>query len=320
MKLSCTILEQTLRPLQQWYFPMGLTLAVVIFNHGLDSPEAPCSLTSAPIWGCRHSPLRLWWRCSWRRKWRCQLVVIVQWQLALWWTRGGSSPSSPSSRGSLGWALTLQGTPVAAKRSQGLGLWLLCLEQWNDLCSCGAKGQSWKRSRTPEECSRSLWPVYWMSYLRDIYWFIGSFTHCTALDSQNFGIRWIVKVVKSFQLSELSRPVIQSCKGNQEDCPGPGFHELTALQSQSAWGELSGPSCAMLQMFRGWECASSQKYCASCFKSFERLVIEVVARRPWRLLSIARIKAELFLSWMVSPFRLGFTTLEVHAVSWCWKS
>ena len=144
-------------------------------------------------------------------------------------------------------------------RSQGLGLWFLCLEQWDDLCSCGAKGQSWKRSRTPEECSRSLWPVYWMSYLRDIYWFIGSFTHCTALDSQNFGIRWIVKVVKSFQLSELSRPVIQSCKGNQEDCPGPGFHELTALQSQSAWGELSGPSCAMLQMFRGWECASSQK-------------------------------------------------------------
>ena len=84
------------------------------------------------MWGCRHPPLRLWrwcgWRCSWRcgrgcgwgccrrccwrccwwRQWRCQLVVIVQWQLAfLWWTCGGSSPSS---RGSLGWALTLEGT------------------------------------------------------------------------------------------------------------------------------------------------------------------------------------------------------------------
>ena len=61
-----------------------------------------------PIIGCGHSPLRLWRRCSWRCGWRCcrwccrwrwQLVVIVQWQLALWWTCGGSSPSS---RGSLG--------------------------------------------------------------------------------------------------------------------------------------------------------------------------------------------------------------------------
>ena len=75
------------------------------WDHGF-SMFFPC-FCLVPIKGCGHSPLRLWRRCSWRRKWRCcrwrkwrcQLVVIVQWQLALWWTCGGSSPSS---RGSLG--------------------------------------------------------------------------------------------------------------------------------------------------------------------------------------------------------------------------